>query len=60
MTDTERLRRHLAAAGATIPDELLEIVAAMVGSMLGAHERLPELGDIEPFCPARRLVDDAA
>src|SRR5581483_11199199 len=45
MTDEERLRRRLIAAG--------PLVAAMDELM-----RL-DLGDAEPFCPARRLPDDA-
>ena len=62
MTELERLRRRLAAVDAAIPDELVEVIAAMAGAMLTAQQRLAALdfGDAEPFCPARRLVDDAA
>ena len=61
MTDSNDLRRRLAAVGAVIPDELIDVVAAMAGPMLAAHERLTELdlGECEPFSPYRRLVDDA-
>ena len=61
MDDTERLRHRLRAIGAAIPDELVEVVSAMVGPMLNAQEKLTELdlGDLEPFSP-RRLADDAA
>jgi hypothetical protein len=61
MTDADRLRLRLTAAGATIPEDVLAVVAAMAGAMLTAHERLAELdlGEHEPFSPARRLPDDA-
>jgi len=61
MTETERLRQRLAAAGAEIPDALVELITAMAGPLLGAQDRLVELdlGTVEPFSPATRLVDDA-
>jgi len=61
MYDLDRLRQRLAAAGATLPEELLPLVATLAEPLLRAHERLAalDLRDAEPFCPARRLPDDA-
>ena len=61
MTDIERLRRRLAAVEADIPEPLVELVVATAGPLLTQQERLADLdlGDLEPFCPARRLPDDA-
>jgi hypothetical protein len=62
MTDLERFRQRLAAAGASIPEPLIAAVALLAGPLVMAHERLAQLdlGDAEPFCPACRLPDDAA
>jgi len=61
MADTDSFRQRLASAGAAIPDDLVDMVAAMAGDMLVAHQRLTELdlADVEPFSPAVRLVLDA-
>ena len=61
MTDIERFRRQLAAAGAAIPAELVDLIVTMAGPLLSLQEQLADLdlGDLEPFCPARRLPDDA-
>jgi hypothetical protein len=39
---------------------MLDAVAAVAGELMTAYERLAalDLNDVEPFCPARRLVDD--
>jgi hypothetical protein len=62
MSDEDRLRQRLAAAGASIPEEILGLVLATAGPLVTAIERLAalDLGDTEPFVPARRLPDDAA
>jgi hypothetical protein len=61
MTDLDRLRRRLADVGADVPPELIGLIASLAGPLLTAHEQLAalDLGDAEPFCPARRLPDDA-
>jgi hypothetical protein len=61
MTDRERFRRRLADAGAAIPAELVDLIATVAGPLLSLHEQLADLdlGDVEPFCPARQLPDDA-
>jgi hypothetical protein len=61
MTDVERLRERLLAAGGFLPDELLEVVTMTAGALAAAHDRLLalDLGDVEPFCPACRLPADA-
>ena len=60
-TDADRFRRRLAAAGATIPDEIVDILVVLAAPLISAQEHLTEidLGDAEPFCPSRRLPDDA-
>jgi hypothetical protein len=60
-SDIERFRQRLAAAGASIPEEIVEMVALLAGPMITSQEELAalDLGDAEPFCPSRRLVDDA-
>jgi hypothetical protein len=57
----ERFRTRLAAAGADVPDELLGLVLAMAGPLVTAIDALAalDLGEVEPFVPARRLVEDA-
>jgi len=62
MQVTERLRARMAAAGVELPPELIEVVAMAAGPMITALDALLalDLGDLEPFSPARRLPDDAA
>jgi hypothetical protein len=57
----ERFRTRLTAAGADVPDELLGLVLAMAGPLVTAIDALAALdfGDVEPFVPSRRLVEDA-
>ena len=59
---TERLRARMAAAGVELPPELTDVVAMAAGPMISALDALLalDLGDLEPFSPARRLPDDAA
>ena len=61
MTDIERLRRRLVAVGAEVAAPFVELILATAGPLLSEQERLADLdlGDLEPFCPARRLPDDA-
>jgi hypothetical protein len=61
MPGHEELRRRLAAAGADLPDELVDLVVQAAGALATALEDLVglDLGDAEPFVPSRRLVDDA-
>lgn len=61
MTEVERFRRRLEAAGARIPDELVDVVVALAAPLVLAHDRLVELelGDVEPFDPALHPVVDA-
>src|SRR5437667_11399478 len=62
MQVTERLRARMAAAGVELPPELIDVVAMAAGPMITALDALLalDLGDLEPFSPARRLPDDAA
>ena len=62
MQVTERLRARMAAAGVELPRELIDVVAMAAGPMITALDALLalDLGDLEPFSPARRLPDDAA
>lgn len=62
MTDEELLRIRFQAAGADLPDELLTLIGPMVQPLLATLDALAtlDLGTIEPFVPARQLVDDAA
>src|SRR6266516_1546892 len=62
MQVTERLRARMAAAGVELPPELIDVVAMAAGPMITSLDALLalDLGDIEPFSPARRLPDDAA
>ena len=57
----ELFRQRLAVAGADIPEDLLSIVFMTAGPLVSAVETLArlDLGDAEPFCPTRRLPDDA-
>jgi hypothetical protein len=62
MNDQERFGQRLAAAGAEVPDELVGLVSGVGGPLVLAIDHLLalDLGDTEPFLPARRLPDDAA
>ena len=61
MIDRQWLQSQLADLG-DVPDEVLDMVLQVAGPLLERHERLLalDLNDVEPFCPARRLSDDAA
>jgi len=61
MDDVERFRARLAAAGAVVPEEILDVVAGQFEPMLGSLDVLLglDLGAVEPFVPARQLVEDA-
>jgi hypothetical protein len=61
MDDLAAFRTRLALAGATIAEDLLPFVHAMFGPLIDATGALAtmDLADLEPFAPARRLVDDA-
>ena len=62
VSDIDAFRQRLAAAGVDLPAELVELVAMFAGPMVTALDDLTrvDLGGLEPFCPARRLPDDAA
>jgi hypothetical protein len=62
MGDVERLRERLVAAGVDLPAEVVELVVVTTGPMVTALDDLAALAldDCEPFCPSRRLPDDAA
>ena len=62
MSDVERLRGRLVAAGVDLPAEIIELVVLTTGPMATALDDLAALtlDDCEPFCPSRRLPDDAA
>jgi len=61
MTDLERFRRRLEAAGAEVPADLLEVLFTVGGRLVTALDALLvlDLGDAEPFVAARRLPEDA-
>ena len=62
MVDVATLGARLRAVGAELPDELLPLVTPLIAPLLEALDALGalDLGDFEPFVPARQLVDDAA
>jgi len=62
MQATERLRERMAAAGVELPAELVDVIVMAAGPMITSLDALLalDLGDLEPFSPARRLPDDAA
>ncbi len=62
MPATERLRERMAAAGVELPAELVDLIVMAAGPMITSLDALLalDLGDLEPFSPARRLPDDAA
>ena len=62
MAATDVLRERLAACGAELPLELLDLIVAVAGPLLTALDDLLtlDLGDVEPFVPTVRLVADAA
>jgi hypothetical protein len=61
MSDVERLRERLVAVGVDLPAEIIELVVVTTGPMATALDELAvlPLEDCEPFCPSRRLPDDA-
>ena len=61
MSDRERFRERLAACGADVPAELVDVVLLAAGPMVTALDALValDLADVEPFVPARRLPEDA-
>ena len=62
MSDVERLRERLVAAGVDLPAEIIELVVVTTGPMVTALDELAALplDDCEPFCASRRLPDDAS
>jgi hypothetical protein len=62
MSDVERLRERLVAAGVDLPAEVIELVVVTTGPMVTALDDLAALplNGCEPFCPSRQLPDDAA
>lgn len=61
MTDHDRLRQRLVAAGADVAPEMVPLLSAMLGPLLESLDAIAaeDLGDTEPFSPVR-LVRDAA
>jgi hypothetical protein len=61
MDDAERLRQRLAAAGAEIPSEIVDLVVIAAGPLVTALDDLVtlDLADVEPFTPGL-LVPPAA
>jgi len=62
MSERDRFRDRLAACGADIPAELVDVVLLAAGPMVTALDVLValDLAEVEPFVPARRLPADAA
>jgi hypothetical protein len=62
MSDAERLRQRLAAAGVDLPAQLVDLVIVAGGTAVTALDELVAVAppDAEPFVPARQLADDAA
>jgi hypothetical protein len=56
-----RLRERMAAEHVDVPAELVDVIVAAAGPMIGALDDLAALplDDLEPFVPSRRLPDDA-
>jgi len=54
------LRERLAAAGLDLPADLVPVIEQRLAPLLASLDALAalDLGDTEPFSPARRLVDD--
>jgi len=61
MQERDRFRERLAACGADIPPDLVDIVLLAAGPMVTSLDALValDLADVEPFIPARRLPLDA-
>jgi len=59
MTEVERFARRLEAVGASLPEELLPGLAQFAEPWLTALDALAslDLGDVEPFAPARLVAD---
>ena len=62
MQASERLRERMVAAGVELPAALVDVIVTAAGPMITSLDALLalDLGDLEPFSPARRLPDDAA
>jgi len=62
VSDRERLRQRMAAAGVDLPPEMIDLVIAAGGATISALDELVVLAppDAEPFVPARQLSDDVA
>ncbi|MFN8543891.1 MAG: hypothetical protein U0807_06770 [Candidatus Binatia bacterium] len=62
MTDVDDLRARLSAAGVDLPADVIPFVAPLLGALIQGLDLLVtlDLGDVDPFVPARQLVDDAA
>jgi hypothetical protein len=58
--EVERFKQRLRAAGASIPDDIFDMVAVLAGPLILAQDELArlDLGAVEPFVP-ERLADDA-
>jgi hypothetical protein len=58
MGEAERLRERLAAAGAEIAPEIVELVVAAAGALVTSLDDLGalDLGDVEPFTAALLLA----
>ncbi|HEV7732503.1 MAG TPA: hypothetical protein VGR62_10100 [Candidatus Binatia bacterium] len=61
MDDLDGFRQRLLAAGVQLPDAVVPMIAVLAGPMVTALDALAalDLGDVEPFDPARMLVRDA-
>ena len=61
MAGSPSLGERLAAAGLDLPAELVPLIEQRLAPVLASFDALAalDLGDAEPFVPARRLVDDA-
>ena len=61
MPGSPSLGERLAAAGLDLPAELVAVIEQRLVPVLASLDALAalDLGDTEPFTPARRLVDDA-
>ena len=61
MAGSPSLGERLAVAGLDLPAELVPLIEQRLAPVLASFDALAalDLGDAEPFVPARRLVDDA-
>lgn len=62
MSDADRFRERLAAAGVDLPGGVIDLVIATAGATVTALDELLAVvpSGVEPFVPARQLPDDAA